>query len=255
MQSSWSLLPPAHQIPQAAGAAQDPALCALLGRRTLGAIGDPCCRSTGPSRRAQQSNPQSPQFVSIQSRTGLPGLPQNVGTLSMTDYLLCACACACTCTCKTSIHDPSPTWQRLKDLADLSTIAYQSTWILPLRNSHPRSPSLGTSPPRHPSPKHLFRPLSRISPRPARFTATSSSATSSLPYFLALLASFILLDNRSTLTLFFALLIRRTRSRRKRRTSPHRYIHSSRRQGQQREKYNSRRISQQQLAPTDIPVR
>lgn len=252
MQSSWSLLPPAHQIPQAAGAAQDPALCALLGRRVLGAIGDPCCRSTGPSRRAQQSNPQSPQFVSIQSRTALPGLPQNAGTLSMTD---CSAPAPAPCTCKTSIHDPSPTWQRLKDLADLSAITYQSTWILPLRNSHSRSPSLGTSPPRHPSPKHLFRPLSRISPRPARFTATSSSATSSLPHFLALLASFILLDNRSTLPPFFASLIRRTRSRRKRRTSPHRYIHSSRRQGQQRERYNSRHISQQQLAPTDIPVR
>lgn len=63
--------------PQAPGAAQGPGyVCALLGRRALGTTGDPCCRSTGPSRRAQQEQPPIPQFVSIQSRTGLPGLPQ-----------------------------------------------------------------------------------------------------------------------------------------------------------------------------------
>lgn len=92
--------------PHAAGAAQDPGLCsALLGRRALGTIGDPCCRSTGPSRRAQQSNPQSPQFVSIQSRLGLPGLPQVSGTLSMTDGPATPR--------RASIHDPTPTWHRL----------------------------------------------------------------------------------------------------------------------------------------------
>jgi hypothetical protein len=69
---------------------KSPSLRALLGRRALGAIGDPCCRSTGPSRRAQQGNPQSPQFVSIHSRTGLPGPPPK-GWHFVHDRLLCTC--------------------------------------------------------------------------------------------------------------------------------------------------------------------
>lgn len=95
-QSSWwplllllLLLPPAHQIPQAAGAGAGccprtqalPGRCALLGRRVLGTIGDPCCRSTGPSRRAQQSIPQSPNLSQFSPGRDFQGSPK-FGTLS-----------------------------------------------------------------------------------------------------------------------------------------------------------------------------
>lgn len=50
-------------LPETQGARSG--LYALLGRRELGTTGDPCCRSTGPSGRAQQSNPQSPNLSQI----------------------------------------------------------------------------------------------------------------------------------------------------------------------------------------------
>ncbi|KAL2292808.1 hypothetical protein FJTKL_07872 [Diaporthe vaccinii] len=102
---------------------------------------------------------------------------------------------------QTSIHDPTPTWHRLNQRPGRPELNYLDYLDSSPQNSHPDPSSLGTSPPRHPSPKHLSRPLSRNSPRPAGFTLTSP-ATYSLTHLLAcllacLLASFILLDNRS----------------------------------------------------------
>jgi hypothetical protein len=84
---SWSLLPPARiKFPRLQvrrvyprPKAQGPSPIALPGRRALGAIGDPCRRSTGwPIQAGAAEQPP----IAPPNLTGLPGLPQIVGTLS-----------------------------------------------------------------------------------------------------------------------------------------------------------------------------
>lgn len=109
----------------------------------------------------------------------------------------------------------------------------------PLKNSHPNPPQpwkLSPPPPRHPSPKHLSRPI--LSPLSTTSSFHCSSATLS--------ASFILLDNRSLpFTAPSGAFARRGKG------EPHRYIHPSIHpypagsRDTSGKKHHSRQISQQ----------
>lgn len=127
-----------------------------------------------PIEAGAAEQPPIPQFVSIQSRTGLPGLPQ-VWHFVYGTY-------------PRPRDQPGHRLNQRPDRPDLSSIyiLLVPTACLPgLLGYMPIS-----SPPRHPSPKHLSRPPSRTSPRPAGFTVTSS-ATCLPTYQLYLLACFI----------------------------------------------------------------
>lgn len=179
MQSSWSLLPPAHQIPQAAGAAQGPgsqvrSICsswtagAWHHRRSLLPI-------HWPIEAGAAEQPPIPQFVSNQSSPGrdFQGSPK-VGTLSTTDGLAAPSTTAPRRRTTTNLEDDGPSLPQLKS-PRLSIYLPSLLDSSPHRNWH--------FPPRDPSPKHLSRPLSRISPRPARFTATRPATSTLLACF------------------------------------------------------------------------